>query len=96
MSRVTPEEVRHVAQLARIALTEAEVGQFQQQLERILEHVTQLQRLNTDQVEPTSHVLPLTNVMREDAPQPCLPSEIVAKLAPARQGPFIKVPRIIE
>ena len=96
MSHVTPEEVRHVAALARLALSEAEVAQFQQQLEHMLEYVEQLRALNTDQVEPTSHVLALTNVLRDDTPRPCLAPETVAALAPARQGHLIKVPRVIE
>ena len=96
MSRVTPEEVRHVARLAHIALSDAEVAQFQQQLAHILEYIEQLQTINTDAVEPTSHVLPLKNVLRDDVARPCLPAETVAALAPARQGPFIKVPRVIE
>ena len=96
MPRVTPEEVRHVAQLARIALSDAEVAQFQQQLERILDHIAQLQALDTVDVPPTSHVLPLTNVLREDVVCASLSPDVVAALAPLRQGNFIKVPRVIE
>ena len=96
MPHVTPEEVWHVALLARIALSEAEVAQFQPQLERILEYIEQLQALDTAQVEPTSHVLPLSNVLRDDTQHPCLSPATVAALAAARQGHFIKVPRVIE
>ena len=95
-SAVTPDEVRHVAMLARIALSDADVAQFQQQLARILDHVKQLQTLNTDGVEPTSHVLPLTNVLRDDEARPCLSPETVVALAAARQGQCIKAPRVIE
>ena len=96
MPHVTPDEVRHVAELARIALNDAEVAQFQQQLERILEYIEQLRALNTEQIEPTSHVLPLSNVLREDTPQPSLAPDTVVGIAPARQGHFLKVPRVIE
>lgn len=96
MPHVTPEEVRHVADLARIALSESEIAQFQQQLARILDYVAQLRALKTDDVPPTTHVLALTNVLRDDAPQPCLAPDVVAVLAPSRQGQFIKVPRVIE
>ena len=96
MPHVTPDEVRHVALLARIALSDAEIAQFQEQLERILDHIAQLQSLDTTDVPPTSHVLPLKNVLRDDVVQPCLSPDTVASLAPARQGQFVKVPRVIE
>lgn len=96
MPHVTPDDVRHVAFLARIALTDAEVAQLQEQLGRILEYVTQLQSLDTTDVPPTSHVLPLTNVLRDDVVRPSLPPETIAALAAGRQGHFIKVPRVIE
>ena len=96
MSHVSPTDVRHVAALARIALTDEEVALFQPQLERMLEYVEQLGPLPTEQIPPTSHVLPLSNVLREDVVGPCLPTETVVGLAPARQGPLVKVPRIIE
>ena len=96
MSRVTPEDVRHVARLARIALSDAEVASVQPQLERILAYVEQLRAVPTDGVEPTSHVLPLQNVLRDDVVRPGLPSSTVSALAPARQGSLVKVPKILE
>lgn len=96
MPRVTPEEVRHVARLAHLALSDAEISQFQGELSRILEYIEQLQALDTASVEPTSHVLPLKNVLRDDVVRPSLPPETVVALAAARQGQFIKVPRVIE
>ena len=96
MSHVTPEDVRHVARLARIALSDAEVAGLQPQLERILAYVEQLRAVNTDGVEPTSHVLPLSNVLRKDEPSPSLGQDAVLALAPAKQPPFVKVPKVIE
>jgi len=96
MSHVSPEEVRHVADLARIALSDEEMAVFAPQLERILDYIEQLRQVPTDNVDPTSHVVPLSNVLREDDVGACLPMETVVALAPVRQGPFVKVPRIIE
>ena len=88
--------VREVAQLARIHLNEKELATFTGQLDKILSYFQTLQKVNTESVEPTSHVLPLKNVFREDRVTPSLPQEEVVKMAPARQGPFIRVRRVIE
>ena len=63
---ITIKDVEHVANLARLELTEEEKEQFTGQLNAILKYAEKLNELNTDDVEPTSHVLPITNVMRED------------------------------
>ena len=88
--------VQQVAALARIHLNEKELATFTGQLDKILTHFQNLQKVNTDHVEPTSHVLPLQNVFRQDRVEPSLPREEVVKMAPARQGPFVKVRRVIE
>ena len=93
---ITPETIRQVAMLARIHLNEKELATFTGQLDKILTHFQNLQKVNTDHVEPTSHVLPLQNVFRQDRVEPSLPQEEVVKMAPARQGPFVKVRRVIE
>lgn len=90
------EQVQHVARLARIALTPAERELFTQQLDRIIEYVAQLERLDTAAVEPAFHVLPMVNVLREDRPQSSLPIEVVTQLAPDRQGPFVRVPLVVD
>jgi aspartyl-tRNA(Asn)/glutamyl-tRNA(Gln) amidotransferase subunit C len=95
MSRVSPDDVRHVARLAHIALTDEEVQHLQGDLSRILEYVDQLQAVATDDIEPTSHVLPLTNVLREDVERACLSTEQVVALAPAKQGGYVKVPKVV-
>ncbi|MBI4355367.1 MAG: Asp-tRNA(Asn)/Glu-tRNA(Gln) amidotransferase subunit GatC [Candidatus Omnitrophica bacterium] len=96
MPRITAEEVRVVAHLARLSLTDEEVRLFTQQLDTILDYVQQLQRLKTESVSPTTHVLPLANVLRPDQITPSLDPETVAALAPQRKGRFIQVPKIIE
>lgn len=96
MADVTPEVVRKVAHLARLKLSEQEVAMFAQQLGHILDYIEQLNGLNTDGVEPLSHVLPLKNVMRDDKVKPCLQPSDVAAMAPDRKGAFVRVPPIIE
>ncbi len=96
MSVVTPEIVKQVAQLARLRLEGEALTQTASQLDQILEYVQRLQKVSTDQVEPTTHVLPLSNVLRSDQPSASLPQEAVTRLAPASKPPYIKVPKVIE
>ena len=93
---IDPKTVREVAALARIHLNEKELATFTGQLDKILSYFQSLQKVDTESVEPTSHVLPLKNVFREDRVEPSLPQEEVVKMTPARQGPFIRVRRVIE
>ena len=93
---VSREDVEYVAKLARIELTEDEKLTLTSQLNSILDHIEKLNELDTEGVEPTFHVLDVTNVFREDAVRPSLPSEEVLKNAPARDGDFFKVPKIID
>ena len=89
-------DVRYVAHLARLRLTEDEQACFQAQLGQVLDHVRQLNRLDVDGVEPTAHAFPVQNVFRPDVVQPGLDHDQVMANAPAeRQGQFIG-PRIIE
>jgi aspartyl-tRNA(Asn)/glutamyl-tRNA(Gln) amidotransferase subunit C len=97
MAEIKREEVLHVANnLARLALSDEEVSRLQYELGRIMEYFRQLQNINTDDVEITSHVLPIANVLREDTPGRCLPQEEVLKNAPDKVEGFFRVPRIIE
>jgi aspartyl-tRNA(Asn)/glutamyl-tRNA(Gln) amidotransferase subunit C len=89
-------DVEHVARLARLALTEAEIEKMRAQLNGILTYIEKLNALQTDGVEPTSHAVPMVNVMRDDEPGPCLPREEALANAPDRAGEFFRVPRIIE
>jgi len=88
-------DIRYVAQLARLALTDEEIEIFGQQLGNLLEHVNALGELDTASVAATAQVVESRNVMREDRPVPCLDRERVLSQAPQRQGGFFRVPRII-
>ena len=89
-------DVEAVARLARLQLTDAETERLREQLSAILGYIDKLRALDTDGVEPTSHAVPLVNVMRDDAPEPCLPAEAMLANAPDRVDEFFRVPRIIE
>ncbi len=89
-------DVRYVAHLARIELSDEEIEQFQGQLEDVLQFVEQLRGLDVEGVEPTAHAVPVHNVFRPDEPRECLDRERVMENAPqSRQGHFL-VPRILE
>jgi len=88
-------DVRYVAKLARIALTDDEVERFETQLGDLLEHVNALAKLDVSQVAATAQVVESRNVERDDEPTPCLDRETVLAQAPQRQGAFFRVPRII-
>ena len=92
---ITPETVRQVAKLARLALDEQHVQKYATQLESILGYVDQIRRADVSGVEPMAHAVPLHNVLRDDVPQPALPLEKVLQNAPDTDGPFFKVPKVI-
>jgi len=87
--------VRYVAKLARIALTDEEVDKFGAQLSDLLGHVNALAELDTNSVAATAQVVESRNVERADTVGPCLEREVVLEQAPQRQGTFFRVPRII-
>lgn len=93
---ISREDVDHVARLARLALDDTEKERMREQLNAILTHIDALRAVDTEGVEPTSHAVPLLNVMREDAPRPCLPLGEMLANAPDRSGELFRVPRIIE
>ena len=90
------ETVQYVAALARIHLEKEESEKLTEQLSKILSYFESLKKINTDSIQPTSHVIPLQNVFREDTLKKSLAQEEVLAIAPKRQGPFIKVLRVIE
>ncbi len=96
MQTVDVKTVQQVARLARLELDAAQQARFAAQLGEILQYVQQLQQVPTDGIEPTSHVVPLSNVMRPDQPRPSTAPEAVVAIAPARHGSLYKVPKIIE
>ncbi|HEV8617159.1 MAG TPA: Asp-tRNA(Asn)/Glu-tRNA(Gln) amidotransferase subunit GatC [Methylomirabilota bacterium] len=93
---ISREDVDHVARLARLALTDAEKVLMRDQLNAILVHIDALRAVDTEGVEPTSHAVPLVNVMRDDEPRECLSQDAALANAPDRAGEFFRVPRIIE
>jgi len=96
MSRISKEEVKHVAHLARLAITEEEAEKFTQQLDAIISFAEQLNEIDTTNIVPTSHVLEMKNVMREDQAAKGLPVEEVVKNAPDHKDGYIRVPSILE
>jgi len=93
---ISPEDVRHVARLARLALTDEELERMREQLDAILAYIDKLRELDVEGVEPTSHAVPLVNVMRDDEITPSLSQDAALANAPDRAGEFFRVPRIIE
>ena len=93
---ISREDVEHVARLSRLALSEAEVERMREQLSGILAYIDKLRALDTTGVEPTSHAVPMVNVMREDVTRPCLTQDEALANAPDRSDVFFRVPRIIE
>ena len=88
-------EVAHLARLARLALDAAELDHFGSQLDQILGAVSRIQELDTAEVAPTSHSVPLTNVMRPDEVRPGLTQEQALRGAPAAEDGRFRVPRIL-
>lgn len=93
---LTREEVLHIARLARVGLSEADVAKFQVQLSEILEHFETLKALDTEGVEPTSHPLPLESVMRPDEVTPSLPQDEVLANAPLVDDGAFRVRAVLE
>ena len=96
MPDVAREVVEHVSTLARLALSSEEIDRLQHEMGRILEHADKLQAVNTDEIQGTSHVIPMTNVYREDQVGESLTPEEVVGNAPDSADDFFKVPRIVE
>ncbi len=94
--RITNKEVKHIAKLSRLYLSDEEIITFTEQLSSIIEYVEQLNSLDTGNIEPTSHVIPLKNVMRDDFLSGSLDRESVLQNAPDVTDKFYRVPKIIE
>jgi aspartyl-tRNA(Asn)/glutamyl-tRNA(Gln) amidotransferase subunit C len=95
MPEITRDEVAHLAVLARIDLDDAELDHLAPQLSVILESVASIAGVAGDDVPPTSHPMPLTNVFRDDVPAPCLTAEEALSGAPAVEEQRFAVPRIL-
>jgi aspartyl-tRNA(Asn)/glutamyl-tRNA(Gln) amidotransferase subunit C len=94
--KISEAEVRKVAKLSRLDLTEKEVEEFTGQLRAILEYVAKMNELDTEGVEPLAHCLPVSNVFREDCVKESLGTEKALVNAPQRDGEFFKVPKILD
>ena len=95
MPEISRDEVRHLGDLARIELDDAELDHLAPQLSVILESVASIRHVAADDIPPTSHPLPVVNVFREDVVRPCLPREAVLAGAPATEQDRFRVPRIL-
>jgi aspartyl-tRNA(Asn)/glutamyl-tRNA(Gln) amidotransferase subunit C len=93
---LTADQVRWVAHLARLELSDSELATLTPQLRAIVDYVNQLQGVNTDGVEPLAHALDIHNVFRADEPAPSLPVAAALANAPQRQGDFYAVPAVLE
>ena len=94
--KLSREEVEHIAELARLALSDEELALYQEQLSAILEHFERLQELDTEAISPTATVLPLRSVMRADEPRPPFSREDILANAPAVEEGCFKVPAVLE
>lgn len=95
MAELTDDDVRHVARLARLALTDGEVSSLRDELSEILGYAEQVSEVATAQVIPTGHPLRLTNVLRDDVPQPSLSPDDALSTAPEAEDGRFRVPRIM-
>jgi aspartyl-tRNA(Asn)/glutamyl-tRNA(Gln) amidotransferase subunit C len=95
MGRITADDVRKVAQLARLELPEEKIATYTGQLERILDYVAHLEQVDTEGVEPTTRAVEVVNASREDTVEPTPVREELLNLAPLREGDFFRVPQIL-
>ena len=94
--KISKEEIEHIAVLARLSLSDEEKGLFGPQLSGILDYMEKLNELDTEGIEPTSHVIALSNVMRDDTGKDSIPREDALMNAPSHTDEFYRVPKIIE
>jgi aspartyl-tRNA(Asn)/glutamyl-tRNA(Gln) amidotransferase subunit C len=95
MASLRREEVQHVAKLARLTLSDAELDKFTEQLGQVLEHASDMNALDLDGVAPTAHPFGLINVVRDDVRRPCLDHDVVIAMAPDAEDGRFAVPRIL-
>ena len=95
MTKITKEEVKKVAQLARLELNEGEINKHAEQLEKILEYIKQLEEIDTNEVSCTTRAIEVTNVFRKDEKKNSDCTEELLELGPSREDQYFKVPKII-
>jgi aspartyl-tRNA(Asn)/glutamyl-tRNA(Gln) amidotransferase subunit C len=93
---LTADEVRYIARLARVALSDDEVERMREQLSAILDHFAVLSEIDTEDVPPTAHVIELANVEREDEPWASAEREDVLRNAPRREDGYLRVRAVLE
>lgn len=93
---ISLDEVRKIAALAKLSFSDSELAKMAQELAAIVGYVEQLKELNVEDVEPTSHVLELANVMREDSVGPWLTAEEALRNAPAQKLGYFSVPKVVQ
>jgi len=93
--KLTDEQVRHVAKLSRLKLTDEQVHFFAEQLSHVLEYVDKLSEVDVEGVEPMAHPTDMTNRFRDDDPTAGIPVDDALKNAPAADPPFFKVPKVL-
>lgn len=96
MASITRADVEHVARLARLHLSDAEIDRMQEQLSKILAAIETLRDVDTSEIGPTASVIRLENVMREDEPIPPMRRDATLANAPLRDDPFLRVPTVLE
>ena len=97
MSKLTKEQVKHIAYLARLDLDEKEIESYAEQLTEIISYAEKIQELDTENVPPTSHAIPQQNVWREDKMQPSLPpEEAIKNSAETAKDQYFKVPKVTD
>ncbi|MBI5081358.1 MAG: Asp-tRNA(Asn)/Glu-tRNA(Gln) amidotransferase subunit GatC [Chloroflexi bacterium] len=93
---LTLQEVKHIAELAKLNLTEEEQLRFQKQLSAVLDYAAELRATDTSKVSPTATVLPLRTVLRDDVPQPSLPRDELLKNSAEQEAGCFRVPAVME
>jgi aspartyl-tRNA(Asn)/glutamyl-tRNA(Gln) amidotransferase subunit C len=96
VSRITRADVERVASLARLSVSDEEADRLATELDALLEYVETLRRVDTEGIEPMSHVIPMATPMREDRPEPGMDPELALANAPEREGSAFVVPKVIE
>jgi len=95
MTKINKEEVKKVAQLARLELNENEINKHAEQLEKILEYIKQLELIDTENIPCTTRAIEVTNVFRKDEKKNYDDVEEILELSPSREDKFFKVPKIM-
>ncbi len=96
MSRISKEQVKKVAELARIELNEDEIDHHSYQLEKILDYINQLEKIDTENIPCTTRAIEVVNVVRDDINEKFDETDQILDLAPSREDDFFKVPKIIK